>query len=117
MNIFIFVSVLFDVFQNVVLMFDTDLLLLITVTANAMLFNLRLMFFDFVKKSTFKTIVGKIKEDNYYIFSLARYSEVIMSLMKPDTRYLLDMFQLEHHSFAGPPHNFEPEEAHQLYGK
>ncbi|XP_072026650.1 probable thiopurine S-methyltransferase [Amphiura filiformis] len=45
-----------------------------------------------------------------------KYSEVIIELMKPDSRYLLDMFQLEHHTFAGPPHNFEPEDAQKLYG-
>ena len=48
---------------------------------------------------------------------LFRYADVITGVLKTDGRYLLDMFQLEHDTFVGPPHNFEPEEAQTLYGK
>lgn len=46
-----------------------------------------------------------------------RYADVITGVLKTDGRYLLDMFQLEHDTFVGPPHNFEPEEAQTLYGQ
>ncbi|XP_022091591.1 thiopurine S-methyltransferase-like [Acanthaster planci] len=45
-----------------------------------------------------------------------RYCDVISDVLKPDSRYLLDIFEVPHDVFSGPPHNIDPEEITQLFG-
>ncbi|XP_071807487.1 thiopurine S-methyltransferase-like [Asterias amurensis] len=45
-----------------------------------------------------------------------RYRDVICDVLKPSGRYLLDIFEIPHDVFCGPPHNLDPEELKLLYG-
>ncbi|XP_006825177.1 thiopurine S-methyltransferase-like [Saccoglossus kowalevskii] len=46
-----------------------------------------------------------------------KYADVFFPLLKKDGRCLLDLFQVDHEHFAGPPHTFPPEELQTLLGK
>ncbi|XP_071954536.1 probable thiopurine S-methyltransferase [Antedon mediterranea] len=44
-----------------------------------------------------------------------RYHDVILDLLEEDGRYLLDVFEVDHKKFAGPPNNFLKEDIHKLF--
>ncbi|KAJ8032987.1 putative thiopurine S-methyltransferase [Holothuria leucospilota] len=44
----------------------------------------------------------------------SRYYDVLKKMMKPDGRWLLDSFELDHVKFAGPPFNLDTTELKQL---
>ncbi|XP_071835510.1 probable thiopurine S-methyltransferase isoform X1 [Apostichopus japonicus] len=46
----------------------------------------------------------------------SRYCNVMKKLLKADGRWLLDVFELDHVKFAGPPFNQDTEELRQLIG-
>ncbi|XP_041356889.1 probable thiopurine S-methyltransferase [Gigantopelta aegis] len=45
-----------------------------------------------------------------------RYADIIVSLMKPDCRYLLDCFLLNNEQFAGPPFSCTENDINTFYG-
>ncbi|XP_038057811.1 thiopurine S-methyltransferase-like [Patiria miniata] len=45
-----------------------------------------------------------------------RYRDIITDVLKPDSRYLLDIFEIPHDVFSGPPHNMDPKDVTQLFG-
>ncbi len=53
---------------------------------------------------------------NVFMSLLFRYRDVIVDVLKPSGRYLLDIFEVPHDVFCGPPHSLDPEELKLLYG-
>ncbi|XP_070555398.1 probable thiopurine S-methyltransferase [Ptychodera flava] len=46
-----------------------------------------------------------------------RYAKVITPLLRKGGRYLLDLFQLDHESFVGPPYDCKPTDVDDMFGK